>query len=215
MFENWSIIGVFQEETQKLYCVVDFLLENYFPDLNSENFDIKLEDETLCFVNLNNFSCRVNIEKKAIIFHEFEVNSDKLEEIIFKFQIDPIQNIEFDLNLTKKFFPSLTVKENKLQLTIVIVFSLNIEANNLPKSIPIEKTSLDVFNAPNLDLINDWLFCHNHSADTSIKIPENVSKLILTNIEQIYYLLDNESQQILFESVEEKDESIYLNLIQR
>lgn len=93
----------------------------------------------------------------------------------------------------------------------------------MPERKECEEYLYDKLNGPNVDLLNDWIFCHNHDHSTEhssqesngqLEIPEDAQKpVVLDQIEQIVYVLTCDSNKVLFESTENKDYSIYLELI--
>lgn len=84
----------------------------------------------------------------------------------------------------------------------------------MPDSIDCDKSVLQVLQKPNPDLVNDWVFCHNHGEHTYEPLPE-LEPIVLTCLEEVVYILTCDVDQILLESIEDKNQSIYLALIKR
>lgn len=82
---------------------------------------------------------------------------------------------------------------------------------------------------PNIELLNDWLFCHNHAHKDIDKKhaknnfndinPDNFKPIVLKQLQQIEYLISNETEiwdckpkLLLLESIANQNDSIYLQL---
>lgn len=101
---------------------------------------------------------------------------------------------------------------------------LSLFAENYPEPSERDLSLCAIFDRPSADLLNDWVFCghshgesssHSHAEEPpSIPIPEELYKpIVLDKIEQIIYLFTDASPFLLLESAEQKDNSIYLELI--
>ncbi|KAH7645526.1 cugbp elav-like protein family member 2-like protein [Dermatophagoides farinae] len=186
------------------------------------NFRLKHVDNELIFTvsnddngNFLQFRIReTDNSSRSLIIDGFNTELNNIDDCIYRIEFDlAAANINVDFDRMKKLLDYSFHNENNLEIFPVLKFELNNDESDLllPKSIEFDKSLLQVFDRPNPELLNDWLFCHNHShheddnnVDILSSINENYGPLILDHIEQIVHLLQNESNEILFESVKNK-----------
>ncbi|KAH9408820.1 hypothetical protein TYRP_011090, partial [Tyrophagus putrescentiae] len=173
------------------------------------------------------FEFRLIFNSKEALFSDEEIvdKSIKLKKIDVQSkddsECDALCHFEANHKVIGRLKLSINVDQSKISI-------LNVRLENYPEPSQRDLSLCAIFDRPSADLLNDWVFCgHNHSSGESssthhshaevpesITIPEELYKpIVLDKIEQIIYLLTDASPLVLLESADQKDNSIYLELI--
>ncbi|UXI22760.1 phosphatidylinositol 5-phosphate 4-kinase type-2 alpha [Sarcoptes scabiei] len=134
-----------------------------------------------------------------------------------KINFKTVEKLKIDFENTKKLATNCIGKkiDDRFEITLHLVFDAKIdpETESIFESKKFDRSLLEPINRPNLELLDDWLFCHS---SRPIEKPETIqSAIILDRIEQIFFLLDQECDQILLESIDNINDNIYIRLIDR
>ena len=221
-----NVFGVLGLECSRLYCHFQLKLPFLNVVYKNETFMLKDVDNKRFFTISNDENsdflqfCIQSIDGSAIIIDGFNTELNDIDDCIYCVEFESPANLSIDVHQMKKLVGYSSHHEDYVEFFSVLNFESNIDESKLPKPIEFDKSLLKVFSRPNPELLNDWLFCHNHShhkenVNILSSITENYGPLILDHIEQIVHLLLNESDEILFESVEDKACSLFIKLRQR
>lgn len=205
-----------------------------------KKIDVQSKDDSecdaLCHFEANHkvigrLKLSINVDQSKISILNVRLGDfDHSEELCDNYEFDFDADKQFEFCFAKKSlqetFPTVQIEPHSI--SVYFYFSLTASIENYPEPSQRDLSLCAIFDRPSADLLNDWVFCgHNHSSGESssahhshaevpesITIPEELYKpVVLDKIEQIIYLLTDASPLVLLESADQKDNSIYLELI--
>ena len=191
---------------------------------NDSNECIKfscLPNENIGQLQLDLFIEKTAISFKNISFGHLNVSDNSSDCILFNLDSNLLNGLCLENKIAPESSPIAHLSEHSIGICFYFAVGASIVSNPEPREC--DESICAILHGPSVDLLNDWVFCgHSHSNDAKeeshephIRIPEQLLKpIVLDRIEQVIYLLID-SPEILLESFDNKDDSIYLQFSKR